>query len=379
MDTFHAQPVHPFAFETYTVVAAPVPLPAALNKEPGAGGQQRFIAATRKLMDKKWLVLALRLACTIILIALLGKSLSWASLWTALLHARHGDLVVALIVGTGGIVLSAYQWRSLLNTEHIRFDLADLINLYLVGIAFSHFLPTGMGGDGIKALYVGRESGNSTGSISATVMCRVTGFLGMLLVALPVLVLWHARFAPNLILSFLLFSLLVGSMIGGAFLVAIFLPGMFKGKWARHRVFSSLLRVGTALSASIRSPRALAAGIAYGAIFWVIAILNSYSYAKSLGIGVPLYFYCVAIPLISLVAFLPISINGFGLRETAFVFVFSAAHVNSTFALLLALLLDAQALLFGGVGACIYLTMSGKVKASSSLKGVKNHVKNNHV
>ncbi len=362
--------MHTFAFETYKGAVRSFPLPTDLDKEQGEGKWQRFTVAMRKLVKKKWLALAVRLGCTLVLIALLTKSLSWASLWTVLLHARHGDLVVAMIVGTCGIVLSAYQWRSLLNTERIRFDLADLINLYLVGIAFSHFLPTGMGGDGIKALYVGRESGNSTGSISATVMCRVTGFLGMLLIALPILVFWHTRFASGLILSFALFSLLVGSMIGGAFLVAICLPGMLKGKWARYRVISSLLRVGTALGASIRSPRTLVGGTVYGAIFWVTAILNSYSYANSLGISVPLYFYCVAVPLISLVAFLPISINGFGLRETAFVYVFSAVHVSATFALLLALLLDAQALLFGGVGACIYLTMRGKVKSSLSSKGV---------
>ena len=75
---------------------------------------------------------------------------------------------------------------------------------------------------------------------------------------------------------------------------------------------------------------------------------------------VPFYFYCIAIPFVSLVTFLPISINGFGVRESTFVFIFSTMHVSSTSALLLALLMDAQVLFFGIVGGCLYLKMGKK-------------------
>jgi hypothetical protein len=70
-----------------------------------------------------------------------------------------------------------------------------------------------------------------------------------------------------------------------------------------------------------------------------------------------MYFYFVAIPFVSLVTFLPISINGFGVREGAFVFIFSVAHVATATSLLLALFMDAQVLLFGVIGGIIYLTM----------------------
>jgi glycosyltransferase 2 family protein len=320
---------------------------------------------------KKWVSLLLRVGGTLVLFALLFRSFSWSSLWVAMGHVWHGMLLVSLVVGVGGIVLSSYQWRSLLHGERIHYDLADLINLYVVGIAFSHFLPTGMGGDAIKALQVGRESGNSAGSTSAVLLCRITGFFGMLLVALPVLVIWHSRFSGSFLLTFALLSLLVGGMIAGTILSVTLLPKLVAGKWAksqlaRHRflkriAFASVTRVGDALVAAGKRPRSMGMALFYGILFWIVAVLNCYAYAVALGIDVPLYFYFVVVPMISLISFLPISINGYGLRESTYVYSFAMVHVHPATALLLALLLDTQALLFGITGGGIYLTLGKKM------------------
>ncbi len=313
-------------------------------------------ASGQKAPRKKLVSIALRFGITLLLFVLLGKSISWPTLLVALLHVRFGMVSLSLIVGAGGIVLSAYQWRSLLHGEGIRLDLADLVNLYIVGIAFSHFLPTGMGGDAVKAFYVGRKSGNSAGSASAVILCRVVGFVGMLLVAVPALFIWHERFRLDLITAFVLLSLLVGGMIGGALFSVTWLPRLLRPAWKNRRVFTKIVRVGETLLAALRRPRFIAIGMAYGIAFWLLAILNCYAYGSALGIHVPSYFYIVVVPLIALVSFLPVSINGFGLRESAYVYTFSTMHVSPAAALLLALLLDTQALLFGVVGGYVYIT-----------------------
>jgi hypothetical protein len=72
---------------------------------------------------------------------------------------------------------------------------------------------------------------------------------------------------------------------------------------------------------------------------------------------VPVTFFLVAIPFVSLVAFLPLSINGFGLRESALIYIFSTLHVPATTSLLLVLLVDAQSLLFAAIGGSLYFAM----------------------
>jgi uncharacterized membrane protein YbhN (UPF0104 family) len=341
----------------------PVP-PRATTGKKGRGNPLRL--PLRLPLRKSRLSFVVRLALTVLLFFFLFRSLSWSALFAAFVDIAWGRALVALVVGMGGVVASAYQWRGLLLSEKIRVDLAKLVNLYLVGIGFSHFLPTGMGGDAVKAWYVGRDSNNNAGSMSAVILCRVTGFLGMELLAWPALLLWRGSlFAPSLFVTFILLSLLVGGMIAGAMLAVVLLPRLLKGKWSHARVFVSLLQAGNALYAALRRPRALLAAVLYGVIFQLLAILNCYAYANALGIELSLRFYCVAVPLIALIAFLPISINGYGLRESTYVYLFSTMHVSSATALLLALLQDAQTLLFGIIGGCIYLRLSMHTKSAA--------------
>ncbi len=111
----------------------------------------------------------------------------------------------------------------------------------------------------------------------------------------------------------------------------------------------------------IKRPHTLFTAILFGILFWIASLLNYYGYASALGLHVPLAFYVVAIPFVSIIASLPISINGFGLRESAFVYLFSTVHVPLLSATLLALLMDAQVLGFGLIGGYIYFAMSKKV------------------
>lgn len=342
------------------VMAFPVPLP--LLKGEQQQEENRQSAVREKIVSKKWITLAIRLTFTCILSVLLLRSLSWTTLLNVLTHVHRGAMLIALVVGASGVVLSAYQWRCLLRVQHIHVDLAELINLYVVGVAFSHFLPTGMGGDTVKALYVGREANNNAGSVSAVIMCRLTGFCGMLLIALPVLLIWHEHFASDLVAWFVLLCLLVSAIIGGTLLSATLLPKWFGGKWARYSILASTVRIGQAIRINARHPRIMSVAIVYGLAFWVIAILNCYSYASALGMTVPLSFYGIAVPLVALVSFLPVSVNGFGLRESAYIYAFATVHVSPTTALLLALLLDTQALFFAAIGGCVYLTINSKIK-----------------
>ena len=362
-DSWNTSQAAPFAFQITS--AGDVQLNVAsgqmnfASEQPATTGQKKS--------KQKWLKFAARLVITLLLFAFLFKSISWPTVLAALTHVHRGLILVGLVVCLSGIVLSAYQWQTLLHGENIRFDLADLISLYLVGIAFNHFLPTGMGGDTVKAFHVGRDSGNVPGSASAVVMCRVTGFFGMLMIALPVLIIWHQHFKGNIILWFLFLSVFVGGMIAGAIFSVTLLPRFFKGKWTQHRIFASAVKIGNALSVTAKRPRSMTIAIIYGTVFWIISILNAYLYGNALSMHAPLYFFFVAIPMISLITFIPVSINGFGLREGAFVFIFSTIHVASTLSLLLALFLDLQALFFGILGGCIYFMMNNDKKEGEKM------------
>jgi glycosyltransferase 2 family protein len=312
------------------------------------------------LIQQKWLKFALRVSVTLLLLAFLLKSISWSVLLRTLTHVQPAILSLGLAVGVFGVIVGAFQWQVILKAEEIHVALLRLVKLYLVGIGFSHFLPTGMGGDLLKAFYVGRDSGKGAASVSAVIMTRVTGFLGMLLLAVPALILWHQYFTKNVIAWFVLLSLGITSLIGGVVFVAHLLSRFPTGGRAVPHALSLLMRIGEAISVSARRPHSMWMAMLIGLILWVVNCLNYYSYGVALGIQIPLYFYFVAIPFVALVTLVPISINGFGVRETFFVYVFSTVHVPAASSLLLVFLMDLQVLLSGVIGGCLYLTLSSK-------------------
>ena len=312
-----------------------------------------------------WVKFGLRLGCTIVLLAFLLRSVSWSAISHSIPHLDDGVLLIGIAIGLLGVVISAYQWQSLLDAEYIHMDLRRLVNFYLVGIAFNHFLPTGMGGDMVKAYYVGREGRNTVGAASAVILSRVTGFIGMLFISIPALFIWHAAFPHNLAITFLLACFAMCGALAGTFCGITLLPRFIKGKWAKSRAVVLALTLGNTLRMSIKQPRATCIAIAFGMLFHLSAALNYYEYALVLHIPVPFVFYLVAVPFVSLIAFLPISINGFGLRETTFLYIFTTIHILPTTSFLLAVLMDLQTLLFGVIGGCIYLCMGMKKGKSS--------------
>jgi uncharacterized protein (TIRG00374 family) len=290
-------------------------------------------------------------------------------------HVHLTDLLVGLGLGTLGVVFSSYLWHRLVRAENIRVDMAHLTRLYLIGVAFSNFLPTSMGGDALKAYYVGRDSGNMAGSASAVLLSRITGFMGMMLLSMPVVIILHNSFNGQLVQRFLLLCLLFLSGFGCAFIVGAFLPKIqgkyLKGSWARNKIVLKMFETGITLTQSLKKPRALTEAIGFGFLFWVTNSLNYYEYAVALGVHTPFRFYLLAVPFIGIVGALPISISGYGVREGLVEYLYSTIHVPSSIALSVVLLMDIQRIFFSLLGGLLFLMMENSAKSGRSVKPVQ--------
>ena len=337
-----SKPIDPLNEETSKMVTA-----QSNNLQKDSGKTKRA----------KWLNFSLRLGCTIALLIYVLRTISGSDILKNLQRFDDGEIVTGIMIGLLGVVISAYQWQFLLNAERIFIDLRRLVNLYLIGITFNHFLPTGMGGDVVKAYYVGKAHHNYQGSVSAVVMSRITGFCGMLLLSMAAVAIWHSLFSQMLLVVFLLSCVAMCVALAIVFLGVIWLPRLIRGPWAQHRIVISMMKFSTTMCKSLRQPRALITATLCGAIFHLSTAANYYIYAVMFHLHIPFTFYLVAIPLVSLISFLPVTMNGFGLRELAFITIFASVHVTQVTALILVTLVDAQILLYGVIGGGIYLCM----------------------
>jgi uncharacterized protein (TIRG00374 family) len=343
---------------------APLSGPPAVNQITTPAAQSSPNKKKKGL--SKQLMLMIRIGITLVLIALILKGVSWSAVVSTYAHVHFTDLLVGLCMGLLGVVFSSYLWHRLVQAENIQADMSHLTRLYLIGVAFSNFLPTSMGGDALKAYYVGRDSGNMPGSASAVVLARITGFFGMMLMATPVLIVLHASFNGLLVQRFVLLSLLYLSSFGGALIIAAFLPRIqqkyVKGAWASNKFVLKAFETGTTLLLSFKRPRPLIEAIIFGFLFWITNCLNYYEYAVALGVQTPFRFYLLAVPFIGVIGALPISISGYGVREGLVEYLYSTIHVPTSTALSVVLLMDMQRILFSLLGGLLFLTMENRAR-----------------
>src|SRR5207247_3863521 len=99
----------------------------------------------------------------------------------------------------------------------------------------------------------------------------------------------------------------------------------------------------------------------------ILRIVQAYFLGRGLGIGVPLVAYFAFVPLILLVMLLPVSFNGIGTSQAAFVWFFGRAGVPAPAALALSVLLVALGIVGNLPGGLLYALSRTRRDARSAL------------
>jgi hypothetical protein len=112
-----------------------------------------------------------------------------------------------------------------------------------------------------------------------------------------------------------------------------------------------------------RSAPGLAARVmALSFAFQASIIISIWLLSRSLGLEIPFLYFCVFVPVISVVEALPISIFGLGVRDASYVFFFGQVGVPRVEALSLAVLYVILSLVYGALGGVVF-ALRGRSRA----------------
>jgi uncharacterized membrane protein YbhN (UPF0104 family) len=116
------------------------------------------------------------------------------------------------------------------------------------------------------------------------------------------------------------------------------------------------------IHAAARHPDAAARGYAFGVLFQALVLGYHVSIAKALRIeGVPILAFASIVVISSLATMIPLSVNGLGFRESAYIWALGRYGVDHDTAFAFALLILASLLLASLVGGLIYVILGGEV------------------
>ena len=294
-----------------------------------------------------WLVTLAKTAVAIASILVLGFAVDWRDSVERLLTAAPGWIALAVALAVAALLLSAWRWERLLRILGPRLGLHAALKVYWVGSLFGNLLPSTVGGDVVRLSLVRKRVGltNATASIAVE---RLTGLVMLFVVALLALV-------PGAAATMLdqqrwwLFAGLAGVLFAGVLAVAL-VPQQLTaatGSRVRRRLlrFPRILKLldkgqgfAQALLAYRRSPGSLVVTLGLSALFYGILGLFQWALLHAVGAEIGLLQAAIAVPLVILVNLLPISINGLGVTEGAFVLLYSRLGVPAEIALSAAIL-----------------------------------------
>jgi uncharacterized protein (TIRG00374 family) len=304
---------------------------------------------------KKSLVLAIKIAVSL---ALLAYLLSTTDLGALSRRVRTGDTALfglAMLLYGALLVLSIWRWRLLLQAQGYQAPIGHLSASYLVATFFNNFLPSNIGGDVIRVRDSSRLTGSTTTSLAVVAIDRILGLGALYLLAVVAYVVGGPSVRgfvgakPILIVMGVVFLVLayIFFMPGTARRLMV-ASGLASFRWARERFET----VQAAVHVYRKEMTAVWLAFLASAALQSLIVCYYFSVARALRIPLPLAACFVMVPLCSLVQTVPISFNGWGLRESVYIVYFGQIGLPRDSALAFSLV---------GAGLVVLLSLSGAV------------------
>jgi glycosyltransferase 2 family protein len=310
---------------------------------------------------RRRLILLAKIVISVALLALLVTRSDTPRLWSYVRSASITWLLGALGLYLLMVLASAWRWGLLLEAQGVRVPARRLTESFLVATFFNNFLPSNIGGDVIRIADTARDARSRTLAATVVLMDRGIGLLGLvLLLAAVAATIARSGGLEGPVPSYALWAGFAAATVISA--PAVLAPGglerllgplrRFHPEWVGAR-----LEQLTQVLARFRAAPGAIVGCFAGAVL-VQALLVAFYAAVAYSIGVPVspWHMAVVVPMSFLVQMLPISVNGFGLREATFSFYFTRLGLPIEAALVVSLLGAGLVMVFSLSGAAVYVS-----------------------
>jgi uncharacterized membrane protein YbhN (UPF0104 family) len=275
-----------------------------------------------------------RIVISVGLLALVAQSIDWGVVSDRLSGASWGWFALATAMVVAAFAIATLRWHSLLHGAGLHPPLRNTVRAYWIGVFTNNVLPTGFGGDAVRAWLVAPRGAPLARALTSVAVDRLTAF-GCLLPLAWLGVLLGGGDIPGSLIGLLGFTT-AGYAVGLAVAVVVlrrrglsrFMPQLLR-PWA-----SEVARV---LRGYGRERERMLEVIALGFGFQLLIVVSTWLLSESLDLSIDIEVIAVILPLVLVATLMPISIAGFGVREGAFVALLAETGVASADALLLSL------------------------------------------
>ena len=304
---------------------------------------------------------AIKAAVSLGLLALLFSRVDVARLWSVARQASPAWLALALALYAGMVLASVLRWRILLHAQHVRLSFGFLAQSFMVATFFNNFLPSNIGGDVVRITDTAKAAGSKTLATTVVLIDRGLGLLGLALMAATGASLVQRMAVGPVGPGLLWAGFGLGAVVATPALLRPEAVGrllqplrVFHQEWVDTRIE----RLTDALTRFKETPVALAACFVGAVLVQGILVAFYLAIARSMNIPIGFAELAVIAPVSFIVQMVPVSVNGFGVREATFGFYFTRLGLPLESALLVSFVGAALVMVFSLSGGVAYLRRS---------------------
>jgi len=311
---------------------------------------------------KKTLLLTLRIVISLGLIAWILMKVDKKQLLESFRSLNPWLLLASVVAYFAVNAICNWRWQLLLSARGIKSGYWKLLRYFLNGLFFGNFLPTTVGGDLARAYLVAEDCKGKSEALASVLVDRFIGLFGVIITGIIGLIL-VAKSGQEINL---LKALVVG-IVAALLFVVLFLNKSLvrKFRWVLklplvEKAEHHLIEFYHSIYVYRSHKNEVFLAFVLSLLVQVFVVFTAFLIAKALGIAISIIPFFLYMPVIAAVSMIPLSINGWGLQEGAFIIFFGRAGVDKSAALSLGFLYHLVAIAISLLGGILWLIFGGR-------------------
>lgn len=316
------------------------------------GGRMRQIA-----------LIALKCAVSAALLYLAVSRIDLGSLGAKLSRLEPSWIALAIVVGVAQIALIAIRWQRITAACGAQLSFQDSCRFNLIAAFFGQVLPSTVGGDAARIWLLARRGAGWRAASYSVLLDRFFGVLALAVVVTGGLY-WSFELIENPVGRLVLLLIGLGSLAGG-------LGFLIFGRWRILKQWKLTAPISDMAVLAGRLVKPSEGGLLIAATSLIVHFMTAaiaWSIAHAVAAQLSYADACLLVLPVMLIATVPISIAGWGVRESALMLAFSYAGLQQGDGLVISVLLGLVTLAVGLLGGLAWLAMPQAPSIGSALK-----------
>lgn len=304
----------------------------------------------------------LKLGAAILLTWLALRHIDFSRAWRIAEGLSHVLAAGAMLLLVLQAVLSAWRWALVSRRTTARLPFGPALSVFMLSLFYNQALPSTVPGDAARVWGAARFGGKGEAAVGVF-LDRILTLLALLLLAgcSVIALLLGGRASPLLVVPLLVLAAAF-ALLGMLVILRHRLHGLLP---ARAGGFA--LRLGDALH-RLAGSADIAGLAAISILIHLLGIAAIWVLAQGMNLPLTITAALIAVPLVLLAALIPVSVNGWGVREGTMVAVLAGFGIAHTEAATLSVVYGLFQLALGLMGG-LFAMFAGRRGGAKALSG----------